>query len=460
MTNSRARGAHAPKNPAPRSGFSAAGSPGASGPEGGALGKNGKLRNTAERRGARLAAYAAKRTAANLLKRHDEKWSRRVSACGYVAHAPSVELSRKAHANGEVSGSLNGLVSCKSVWACAVCSSRISGVRRDEMNALLAWARSEGHAVLLLTLTARHNKRTACAPFLGALKDATSRLRRSRGWRKLPLVGSVLATEVTHGANGWHVHGHMLLLLDAAPAAALDAVDGLRSEWLRCLGHEGLDGNRAAYQVQQGSAAGDYIAKFGPAEEIALGRSKLGRKGSRSPWELLADATAGDKRACALWVEYAVSFKGRTQLKWSPGLKAKAGIDEVSDDEAAEADPVTLRAWPGKSDEWRSARRRRCALVDAAENGRDLDAAEFGPTDASRWRDELQAAEVLDDESRPEPAVRPSIPRPAPGPLAAAALDAHRLARSRPSRGWDARHDRATGKARPAPSPLPRKASQ
>ena len=439
------------KAPAPWSGFSAAGYPGAAPSQKGALGKYGKSVDRARRRATRLATYAAKRTAANLLHRHDEKWSRRVSACGYVAHAPSVELSRKAHANGDVSASLNGLVSCKSVWACPVCSARISGVRRDEMNALLAWARGEGHAVVMLTLTARHSLRTALGPFLGALKDAAKRLRQSKGWRKLPHVGSVTATEVTHGANGWHPHFHLLLVLDGASASSVDAVEGLRSEWLRCLGREGLNGNAAAYQVQPASAAGDYVAKFGAAEEIALGRSKTGREGSRSPWQLLADATSGDKRACALWVEYAVAFKGRRQLQWSPGLKAKAGIDEVSDDEAAEVDPVMLRAWPGRSDAWRSARRRRCALLDAAEAGGDLDRAEHGPTDAERWRGEVAAADVVDDENKPEPAARSSIPRPAPGPLAAAALDAHRLVRSRPSRGWDARHDRGAAQARPDP---------
>lgn len=459
MTYSRPRAGNPAKSPVPRSGFSAAGSSGAAAPEGAALGNNGKTVDHARRRATRLASYAAKRTAANLLKRHDEKWAKRVSTCGYVAHAPSVELARRDHANGEASASLNGLVSCKSVWACPVCSARISGVRRDEMNDLLVWARGEGHAVVMLTLTARHNSKTALGPFLGALKDAAKRLRQSKGWRKLPHVGSVTATEVTHGANGWHPHFHLLLILDAPSVSALDALDGLRSEWLRCLEREGLDGNKAAYQVQQASAAGDYVAKFGAAEEIAFGASKTGRNGSRSPWQLLADATAGDKRACALWAEFAVAFRGRRQLQWSPGLKAKAGIDEVSDDEAAEADPVTLRAWPGKSDEWRSARRRRCALVDAAENGRDLDAAEFGPTDAERWRDDQRAADVLDDERKPLAAPAPSLPRPAPGPLTSAALDAHRLNRGRPSRGWDARYD-TSGKARLFPSPLARKASQ
>jgi hypothetical protein len=57
---------------------------------------------------------------------------------------------------------------------------------------------------------------------------------------------------------------------------------------------------------------------------------------------------------------------------------------------------VTLRAWPGSSLAWRSARRRRCSLLDAAETGSSLDGAEFGLTDAERWRSELSDAVVIE----------------------------------------------------------------
>jgi hypothetical protein len=232
------------------------------------------------------------------------------------------------------------------------------------------------------------------------MKGALSRLRQSHGWRSLGFVGSVVATEVTHGKAGFHPHLHLLLILPCPPADALAAVEGLRSEWSRSLGKVGRDCNAAGFQVQAASAAGDYVAKFGAAEELALGKVKLGRGGSRSPWQLLSDASAGDKRACALWVEFALAFKGRRQLQWSNGLKLLCGVGEVSDDQAADAEPaaepVTLRAWSGSSPLWRSARRRRCALLDAAETGSSLDAAEYGPTDAERWRGELAAAVVIE----------------------------------------------------------------
>jgi hypothetical protein len=358
--------------------------------------------DTSARGLALLTPYALKATAAKLLRSHDEKQGARISACRYTAFAPDVELVRNERADAPASAHFSGVVSCHSVWCCAICSAKISRVRRDEMNVALAWARLQGYSVAMLTLTARHNAKTDLAAFLSDLKGAQKRFRQSRGWRSLPLVGSIVATEVTHGRNGWHPHGHILLIFDAPSSDALAAVEGLRSEWSRSLFKVGRDCNAAGFQCQNATAAGNYIAKWGAAEELTLGKSKLGRgSGSRSPWQLLADAGAGDKRACALWVEFALAFKSRRQLVWSRGLKVLAGVNEVSDDVAADAeadaDPVTLRAWPGCSDDWRSARRRSASLLFAASTGGNLNAAEFGPTDSLRWRADLAASVLIEE---------------------------------------------------------------
>lgn len=336
-----------------------------------------------------LSRYASKWSAANILKNHDAALSKRLSHCGYVARQFEVTLERKGDTG---KAGFDGLKTCASVWCCPCCSPRISARRKDELDMLMSGARAAGHAVVMLTLTARHDRRTALAPFLDALKRAKQKLRRRRDWASLPLVGSVTATETTHGRNGWHPHFHELLLLDAAPDQAARLIEGLRSAWLTSLAAVGLDGEQAAFHVQDASAAGAYVAKFGAAEELALQGSKRGRNGSRGPWQLLDDARDGCARSAAIWREYALAFRGRRQLVWSPGLKARFGVGETSDDEAAaEVDPAppaaeVLRAWAGAGEPWRSARRRRVALVHAAETGGDLRAAEYGLTDAERWR--------------------------------------------------------------------------
>lgn len=344
---------------------------------------------------ARHGAYKAKNTAANILLKQGDKLAglgKRLSHCRYVARSTLVTLEK-----GEQRARFDGVKSCSSVWCCPICSARISAGRRDELNALLAGARQEGLSVVMLTLTASHKRGMNLAGWLAAFKAGKERLRQRREWRALKprFVGSVTATEVTHSdANGFHPHFHELIVMDCPEAEAMAQIEGLRAAWLASLAGVGLSGNDHAFQVQPASAAGEYVGKFGAAEEMALQGQKQGRGGSRTPWQLLADA--GDihnpraTRDGAIWAEYAAAFMGRRQLVWSPGLKARFGIDDVSDDDMPEGEvaqvPQVLRAWFGSSDTWRKARRRSVALLDAAENGTDLDKAEFGLSDADRWR--------------------------------------------------------------------------
>ena len=154
----------------------------------------------------------------------------------------------------------------------------------------------------------------------------------------------------------------------------------------------------AAFQVQGATAAGNYVGKWGAAEELALSGKKSGRAG-RSPFQLLADyADQNDARAGALFAEFAGVFKGRRQLVWSPGLKKLAGIDEVSDEQAAE-DAVRM-ADESKHDEqvghftpkgWSVVRRHRAALLKFAElaGAAGVDAvvqASKPPSSPSHWQ--------------------------------------------------------------------------
>jgi hypothetical protein len=279
-----------------------------------------------------------------------------------------------------------GLTLCGSVWHCPVCSARISEVRRQELNIALEWSRAEaiidaeetGPTVVpvMMTLTARHKRGDKLRAQLDGMKRAKQKLRQSHTWRQMRqrIEGTITATEVTHGANGWHSHFHELLFIVAADdEQARKAVEQLRSEWLRSLAKVGLSGGRAAFDVQGAGKAGEYISKWGAGEELTLREAKTGK--GRTPFQLLADAKDGDRQAGALFVEYALAFKGRRQLVWSNGFKKRVGVDEVEDEDAAgEAedevlDEIIARISPH---DWRELRRRRVdrnALLRAAERG-------------------------------------------------------------------------------------------
>lgn len=348
----------------------------------------------------RLERRAMKHTAASLLRSQDEKHARRLSACMQVAHGSggsAVSLYAQKSPDGTTRAHFSGLITCQSTWCCPDCASRIAEDRRKELNDLLSWARSRGHRVVMLTLTARHNKKTALKPFLADLKDAAKALRQSTEWRELGLIGNVAATEVTHGANGFHPHQHILMIFPASVGDAVEKVERLRARWLHVLKNYARNGNQAAFHVQSADAAGDYIAKFGPAEEMALQSVKEGRKGSRTPWQLLRDATHGDRQAGVLFREYAAAFKGRVQLQWSRGLKKLLAEEtEESGDDEPEPEKILLRQWHSGSLSWARARRRMVAILRAAESGGCIDAAERGKTDSERWRDLAPDGQVLE----------------------------------------------------------------
>ena len=342
-----------------------------------------KKKTTAARRAIRHRLHREQRAAAKLIRlhiRHDH----RVTKCKWMKAAGSVELIVNTYGEGADQvrrASYRGLVICGNVWACPVCGSRISRIRRDEMNKLLAWAREQKLVPVLLTLTARHGLEDRLADLLDGMKEAKRRLRQRAEWRALPFRGSVTATEITHGTrSGWHPHFHEIVLLEAEDEAeALAMVAPLADAWRVSLAAFGLDGAAAAFDARGAASAGDYVAKWGVAEEMTLANAKRGEKAERHrrgrlPAELAQMGANGDVWAEALWVEFfeATSGKRRRQLVWSPGLKDACGLTEITDEEAAakeaeDEDDVEVAAVWGS--EWRDVQAKRCNLMDAAEDG-------------------------------------------------------------------------------------------
>ena len=276
-----------------------------------------------------------------------------------------------------------GLQTCGSVWSCPVCSAKVSEIRRQELNDALAVARQKGLIPVLVSLTTRHKRGDSLASLLASLKKAKQRWANHRGFASLrsknggPLVGYITATEVTGGGvNGWHPHFHILMFFQCATEAeAIAKAETLRGPWLAGLKSEGLSGTGAAFDVQGGSAAGNYITKWGAAEEVALGGKKKGRGDGRAPFQLLADyADNDDKQAGALFAEYAKEFAGYRQLVWSPGLKALFCIEDIADakaaaDEVRRADESKAEAQVGHFTpiEWGRYRSQRAMILRMAE---------------------------------------------------------------------------------------------
>ena len=304
----------------------------------------------------RAARYLLQDAARELLPEH------RVSSCfWHLARGESdvaVEYSAAA-----ARANYRRLAVCGSVWACPVCSSRITSNRAEELRAALAALSKQGGSAAFATFTVSHAHEDALETVLGGFLAAFHALTSWRGYKQLReefgVIGYVRVLEVTYGRNGWHVHSHVLYCFDRAhsPEKLAELEERLYPLWSRAAAKQGLRMNRR-YGLEIKQAYGtveEYLAKYGHgprwdlAVELTKGHLKRGRSiaGLKhlTPWELLAAAAGGDARCGSLFREFVEKFTGKAQLYWSPGLRAQLLPDAAdrTDQELAAAADVGAR---------------------------------------------------------------------------------------------------------------------
>lgn len=298
--------------------------------------------------------------------------------CGRVAVTPGGSVGVRVVKGG--GSGFSGLATCGSVWACPVCAAKIAARRGDELARVLSWAVGEGHTVAMLTLTARHHERQALSVLWDGVQAAWGAVTSGRAWQAtrdgFGVLGWARAVEVTHGANGWHPHLHVVLVLEGRVererVEALGAA--LWPRWERALERRGLSALRApgldirasVGEVRDALAA--YLVKA-LAMEATAGHGKRGREGGRAPFQLLADLVRdGEARDHALWREWETTSRGRRQLTWSRDLRALAGMaDEQTDEQIAGEDVEGEDVLVLDAVTWRAVRDEQGALLVAAD---------------------------------------------------------------------------------------------
>lgn len=284
------------------------------------------------------------------------------------------------------------LIICARVWICPVDAAKITERRRVE----LARAVDENPDLrpVLVTFTLQHSDRDKLSGLLDDLLDSYRKLKAGKRWQGFiadaRLAGSIRSLETTHGANGWNPHLHALFFFERKAPFDQKAVEAfLKNRWRGVLAANSRTATYA-HGVDVRSADSDvaeYIAKFGhePLDmkrpggwtiehELTKAPSKLakGEKGS-SPMQLLADYMFGDKKAGALFQEYAAAFKGKNQLVWSRGLRARLGLgrEETDEEIAKRKDEAAFLLASITLPQWRIvlANDARGEILEAAANG-------------------------------------------------------------------------------------------
>lgn len=280
----------------------------------------------------------------------------RVARCGRAMTGDSVGVWRSPEAKR---AHYSGLVTCGSVWHCAVCALKIAMRRRAEMIVATQRHCEAGGEIGLLTCTVPHAADQSLAVVLERLDRLFKRLnsgKRSKLWReRWGVVGTVRALELTYGLNGWHPHTHSLVFMGRCAGARglSDAGDELFERWAAVALREfGWKLPRIAVDLRGGASAADYVGKWGLELEVAGAALKKGKGDSRGTFELLRDYAEGTSASGTIWREFATTVApfvdgavaSRQQLVWSRGLKGHFGINDRTDDEVAAAveEPAVL----------------------------------------------------------------------------------------------------------------------
>ena len=248
---------------------------------------------------------------------------------------------------------------CGSVWGCPLCAPKITERKRIDVEAGMASAKDKDFQVMLATFTIPHGRghdlKQIRAQMLKAWRKGSTS-RAGQAMRKMiGLRGYIRVVEVTYGANGWHPHFHVLLIVDTK-FTAYEIQQLWYPIWLDGCRKSGLEDPSEAHgvRVDDGARAAQYVTKWGMDSELTKGHLKKGKK-SVNPWDLLRIYTFGldgitpelrevaaalgidKKRAGALWLDFFHAFKGTRQLYWSNGLRDLLGLSqEKTDQELAE----------------------------------------------------------------------------------------------------------------------------
>lgn len=287
---------------------------------------------------------------------------------------------------------------CADVWCCPVCSLRIAFKRQETVEHILESHISSGGRAIMAVLTFRHHRDDNLRNIMNKFAAARQSMHRSREFRELRAkygyVGNIRALEVTHSNNnGWHPHTHEIILVGSD--WYLSRFDRFKSAyfklWQKYASRKGLTALDVGFSfdlVSEDKASfkkiSDYITRqisehdfmtpdqekemelqasknearngASASKELAFSVTKQASGESRTHMQILRDfAIDGDLYSGSLFQEFSDAFKGKRQLVFSDGLKAKYGVCDDNDSElAASADNDDVLLGFINREEWRA----------------------------------------------------------------------------------------------------------
>ena len=212
--------------------------------------------------------------------------------------------------------STKNLITCKSVWVCAVCRSRLLNDKAKKIETVVEKSKTSN---VMITFTCRHKNEDSLDELVDGVGKAFKDLRSDRVWLKMKKRFShswdVRNMETTWGQrNGWHLHIHQLVGFESKMSTG--DIDLLQYElfpvWRRLLKKYGMRDIEMKYglDVIKANQAAAYLTKWNISKELSSG-DKAAKSGNQS---------IGDMELENLKYSISGDYRGQvshSQIKWN-----------------------------------------------------------------------------------------------------------------------------------------------
>jgi hypothetical protein len=173
-----------------------------------------------------------------------------------------------------------GLMVCGSVWICPVCAAKISERRKAELKYASLLHKEAGGYLTMMTLTFSHSKLDKLSDLLDMLNKAMLKFRSGKAYdnlrKRLGIVGTIRALEITYGSNGWHPHIHLLIFhsVEIEGHEQQEYQDRYYNLWeAACVKYGMKTSYEHGLKLDDASEADQYIGKWGDLVERTWGVS-------------------------------------------------------------------------------------------------------------------------------------------------------------------------------------------
>lgn len=249
-----------------------------------------------------------------------------------------------------------GVIQCGRVFTCPVCAAKVQERRRIEISKAFDWAYNViGKKVILVTFTFPHQKTDDLRELLLMQREAYRRLRSGKAWdknkKRIGFEGLIRSLEITYSfKNGFHPHTHEAWIVDKSVNVEV-LREWIAGQWLSKCKKVGLvkegyekeaDFLNHSVQITDNASNSDYMAKmddskhWGADRELAKSNVKQAKGKGIHPYEFLNNSINGDTKSARLFLKYADATRGCRQIFWTPKLKGRVGVDELTDEEIAQ----------------------------------------------------------------------------------------------------------------------------